>query len=239
MGLATCRTFLEAGAQVHGVARRRDLMIAEVGQPWVDSSAFVAHGLDISDADAVEAMMADLAARGTIDVMVLAAGTNVLKRRLGELSRKDWEEIVATNLNSAFYFIRSALSALRDSNGLVVTIASVSGRWPDAAGPAYAASKAGLLALSAAAGYEEHYEGIRFTSILPGRVDTPMLDNRRARPSAEVRALSLKPEDVAQLCVFLAALPPHITVPDVTILPTALQSLGNHWPGLPKGQLSP
>jgi hypothetical protein len=57
-------------------------------------------------------------------------------------------------------------------------------------------------------------------------VDTPILDNRPEPPPREVRDLSLKPEDVAQACFFLATLPERAYVPELTILPTAIQALG-------------
>jgi NAD(P)-dependent dehydrogenase (short-subunit alcohol dehydrogenase family) len=93
-------------------------------------------------------------------------------------------------------------------------------------GPAYQASKAGMTELAHAAGFEEHQRGVRFSAVLPGIVDTPILDNRPEPPPQVVRDLSLKPEDVAQACFFLATLPERAYVPELTILPTAIQALG-------------
>jgi NAD(P)-dependent dehydrogenase (short-subunit alcohol dehydrogenase family) len=93
-------------------------------------------------------------------------------------------------------------------------------------GPAYQASKAGMTELAHAAGFEEHQNGVRFTSVLPGIVDTPILDNRPDPPDREIRELSLKPKDVAAACLFLATLPERAYVPEMTILPTAIQALG-------------
>jgi NADP-dependent 3-hydroxy acid dehydrogenase YdfG len=67
---------------------------------------------------------------------------------------------------------------------------------------------------------------VRFSAVLPGIVDTPILDNRPEPPPKEVRDRSLKPEDVAAACFFLATLPPRAYVPELTILPTELQALG-------------
>ena len=57
-------------------------------------------------------------------------------------------------------------------------------------------------------------------------MDTPILDNRPEPPSAELRAQMLKPEDIAAACVFAVDLPPRAYVPELTILPTALQAIG-------------
>ena len=67
---------------------------------------------------------------------------------------------------------------------------------------------------------------MRFTTIAPGVVDTPILDNRPEVPDAEMRAQMLAPEDVAAACLFVVSLPPRAHVPELTILPTALQALG-------------
>jgi NAD(P)-dependent dehydrogenase (short-subunit alcohol dehydrogenase family) len=151
---------------------------------------------------------------------------NFPERRLEQLTAEGWDAMISVNLSGAFYAIRAALPYLRSSGGLVVLIGSVSGRWPDASGPAYQASKAGMIELAHAAGFEEHVNGVRFTSILPGIVDTPILDNRPEPPPKEVRDAALKPEDVARACLFLATLPPHAYVPELTMVPTAIQALG-------------
>jgi hypothetical protein len=70
-------------------------------------------------------------------------------------------------------------------------------------------------------------------------VDTPILDNRPEPPSKEIRDLSLKPDDVAATCFFLATLPERAYIPELTILPSALQSLGKSStasPPVPEGR---
>ena len=225
IGLATANLFADAGATVHAAARRRQSIEEGVGER-VASGRVKAHALDVSDAGAVEKVVREVGESGGMDVFVVAAGMNVPERRLEQLSPESWDGMLSVNLSGAFYCVKTALPYLREARGLVVLISSVSGSWPDASGPAYQASKAGLTEFARAAGFEEHQNGVRFTSILPGIVDTPILDNRPEPPSAEIRDLSLKPEDVAATCLFLATLPPRAYVPELTILPTALQALG-------------
>jgi NADP-dependent 3-hydroxy acid dehydrogenase YdfG len=57
-------------------------------------------------------------------------------------------------------------------------------------------------------------------------VATPLLDRRPEPPSEEQRARMLQPADVAEVCAFLAALPPHVHVPELTVLPRGLQATG-------------
>jgi NAD(P)-dependent dehydrogenase (short-subunit alcohol dehydrogenase family) len=225
IGLATANLFADEGAVVHAAARRREAIEEGAGER-ISSGRVKAHELDVSDAGAVERAIGEIGAAGGIDVLVCAAGTNVPGRRLGQLSIEDWDDILSVNLSGAFYCVKTSLPYLREVRGLVILVSSVSGAWPDMSGPAYQASKAGMTELAYAAGFEEHQNGVRFSSIMPGIVDTPILDSRPEPPNREIRDLSLKPVDVATACLFLATLPERAYVPELTILPTEIQALG-------------
>jgi NAD(P)-dependent dehydrogenase (short-subunit alcohol dehydrogenase family) len=227
IGLVTTNLFADAGAMVHAAARRREAIEEGVGER-AGCGRVKAHALDVSNAGLVDKVIGEIGAAEGIDILVCAAGINVPKRRLHQLSVENWDNILSVNLSGAFYCVKAALPYLRETRGLVVLISSISGSWPDMSGPAYQASKAGMTELARAASFEEHQNGVRFSSILPGIVDTPILDNRPQPPSKEIRNLSLKPEDVATVCLFLATLPPHAYVPEITILPTAIQALGKN-----------
>jgi len=221
IGLATANLLADAGATVHAAARRKEAIEeGAAGRP------VTAHGLDISEEAAVRRTLEGIGESDGIDVLVVAAGMNFPERRLEQLTGESWDAMISVNLSGAFYAVRAALPYLRASQGLAVLVSSVSGSWPDASGPAYQASKAGMTELAHAAGFEEHQNGVRFTAILPGIVDTPILDNRPEPPPKEVRERSLKPEDVAQACLFLATLPPRAYVPELTMVPTMIQALG-------------
>ena len=197
-----------------------------MGEDRMASGRFTAHALDQADQPAVERVLGELTAAGPVDVLVVAAGVNLPGRRLDELTPEAWDSLQATNLSGAFYLVHACLPALRAARGQVTLIGSVSGSWPDVSGPAYQASKAGLLAFGRASAFEEHERGVRFTTIMPGIVNTPILENRPKPPPAEVREAALQPEDVAAACLFVASLPPRAFVPELTILPTVLQALG-------------
>jgi NAD(P)-dependent dehydrogenase (short-subunit alcohol dehydrogenase family) len=220
IGLATALALAEAGAEVHGAARRADVMERAA------RGRFAAHRVDVTSPGDMAALAAEIAAAGLLDVAVFNAGTNVPERRLRQLTPESWDLLVATNLSSAFYGLRAVLPALRQPGGLAVFVSSVSAAWPDASGPAYQAAKAGVLALVRGAALEELGSGVRFSTILPGAVDTPLMDRRPEPPDADRRRRMLRPEDVAAVCVFLAGLPVHVHVPELTVLPAGLQALG-------------
>ena len=221
IGLSTANLLADAGATVHAAARRKEAI-----EEGAAGRSVTAHGLDISDEAAVRRTLEGIGESDGVDVLVVAAGMNFPERRLEQLTGETWDAMISVNLSGAFYAVRAALPYLRASQGLAVLVSSVSGSWPDASGPAYQASKAGMTELAHAAGFEEHQNGVRFTAILPGIVDTPILDNRPEPPPKEVREASLKPEDVAQACLFLATLPPRAYVPELTMVPTMIQALG-------------
>jgi NADP-dependent 3-hydroxy acid dehydrogenase YdfG len=84
---------------------------------------------------------------------------------------------------------------------------------------AYNASKFAATALGISVGGEEAKNGIRITSIFPGEVDTPILEHRPQPVSEERRATMLQPDDVAQMVVAVAVLPPRAHVPEIIIKP--------------------
>lgn len=212
IGRATADLFQQAGAGVHGFARR----------PLAGAS-FHYHQVDVGEPAALSRALERL---DRLDLLVLAAGTNRPDRSLRELSVEGWDELVRVNLSGAYYAIRASLPLLEPSNGQVILVASVSAQWPDASGPAYQASKAGALALMRACGLEQRGGPVRFSTVSPGLVDTPLLDRRPRKPDAEVLARALRPGDVAEACLFLATRPAHVHVPELTILPAALHALG-------------
>jgi NADP-dependent 3-hydroxy acid dehydrogenase YdfG len=216
IGAATARMLADAGATVHAAARR----IPSLGD------GITGHALDIVDRSAVDAIATKLADAGPVHILVVAAGTNLPDRSLDRLTPEGFDTLLAVNLTGAFNAVHAFLDSIRATRGDVVLIGSISGSWPDVSGSGYQAAKAGLLAFARGAAFEEHTRGVRFTTVIPGVVDTPILENRPEPPSPEMRAHMLKPDDVAAACLFAVTLPPRASVPEITILPTALQAVG-------------
>jgi len=177
---------------------------------------------DISDPDSVNRVVDSLIQKfGQIDALVNSAGINTPKRSLEILSVEDFQRVLQTNLNGAFYCIRAVLPAMRAAgSGTIVNINSEAGRLASAkSGAAYVVSKFGLTGLTQSINAEERHRGIRATSIFPGDVNTPLLDKRPEPPPASARAKMVQPEDVAQ-CVFLAIdLPPRAIIEELVVRP--------------------
>lgn len=226
IGLATAAALVDAGARVYAVARRGGLAEERLGADRMGTGLLTVRPLDVTDTAAVEALVDEIGQGAPLDALVCCAGTNIPDRRMGQLTDESWRSLLETNLTGVFSCVRAALPQLRRSHGQVVVVSSVSAVWPDVSGPAYQASKGGVLAFARAAAIEEHEHGVRFTSILPGMVGTELLDKRPAPPTAEVLAQCLQPEDVAATIVFALSLPERACLAELTVLPSVLQTLG-------------
>ena len=173
---------------------------------------------DISDADAVETMVARaLADLGPIDILVCNAAVRPHKA-LTETSIEDWHHVVSVNLHSAFYLARAVVPGMKErGRGSIIALggqSSLTGR-PNTA--AVTAAKTGLLGLVRALAAELGPFGIRVNMVVPGFIDTERRyadwypEFRQAPPGApeQLKQIPLRrlgrPEDIADACVFLAS----------------------------------
>jgi NADP-dependent 3-hydroxy acid dehydrogenase YdfG len=205
------------------VAGRDAAKLAKAAAELKGGDRLLHHAADVADPASVQALVDAVTTRfGRIDVLVNNAGTNLKARTMRELSVEDWQRVIRTNLDGAFYCTRAVLPGmLARRDGVIVNINSVSGlRANPLGGAAYNASKFGLTALATTLAGEEKDSGVRVSSIFPGEIDTPILEQRPKPVSAEQRAVILKPEDVAAAVLFVASLPPHVSVPELVIKPT-------------------
>ncbi|MEZ6140658.1 MAG: SDR family oxidoreductase [Zavarzinella sp.] len=179
---------------------------------------------DVTDYGAVQQLFQKVNSHfGRIDILVNNAGVNIKARKMRELTIDSWNQLVRTNLDGVFYCMKEVLPQMIErQSGLIININSVSGKRPyPLAGPGYAAGKFGLHGLSGCVANEELESKIRVSSIYPGEIDTPILDERPTPVSAEQRAKILKPEDVADAILFIASLPEHVNIPELIIKPTS------------------
>lgn len=204
-------------------AGRRAVALNETTQlAGAHASRITHHVCDIGHASAVEEMGKQILNDcGEVHLLVNAAGTNAPRRALEVLSLEDYHAMIATNLNGAYYCVQAFLPQMRArKRGLIVNIVSDAAKQASAkAGPAYVMSKFGLVGLTQSINAEERPNGIRACAILPGDIDTPLLDKRPAPPDATARARMLRAEDVADCALFCINLPEHVVVEEMLVRP--------------------
>ena len=222
IGRAIAVSLANDGASVMASARREDRLRALKAE--MAGRAFEICCADATEVAGVERLVAETRrVLGPINIMVYATGTNTPDRALVRLRPAIWDELIATNLNGAYYVTQAVLPAMRAArSGHLIFIASISGRTPDISGAAYQASKHGMIGLAHAIRVEECANGIRTTVINPGLVDTEILEKRPVKPAAELLAKALLPEHVAEAVLACAKLPPRAVVSEMTIVPTLI-----------------
>jgi len=222
IGRAAAVLFAREGAKVVAAARREDrlqLLKAELAKEQRDITV---RSVDASrPADMQQLAQETLAHLGKIDILVFATGTNTPDRSMERLNPEIWNSLIDVNLNGAYYATHAVLPSMRAARaGHLIYISSISGVITDVSGAAYQASKRGLLGMAHAIRMEEKLNGIRTCVVCPGLVDTELLEKRPVKPSAEVLAQALQPEDVAETVLYVAKLPPRAAIPELHMMPS-------------------
>lgn len=162
---------------------------------------------DVTDKDAVEAGVAQVVEKyGRIDVLVNNAGIT----RDGlfmRMNSENWEAVINTNLNSAFYVTNPvAKLMIKQREGAIINMASISGVYGNAGQANYSAAKAGLIGMTKALAKELGSRNIRVNAIAPGFINTDMTKDLKLEGLVEhipLRRLG-EVEDIAKTVKFLA-----------------------------------
>jgi NADP-dependent 3-hydroxy acid dehydrogenase YdfG len=200
---------------------RREEKLKEVADACNGNASIAV--LDVADTDDVLAVVDRvIAAHGRIDVMVASAGINVKNRNWHNVTTEDWDSVIRIDLDGAFYCCKAMLPIMqKQGDGLIINISSWAGKHVSVVtGPAYTAAKHAMNAMNESINMEAGSYGVRACAICPGEVATPILDNRPIPVSADDRAKMVQSEDCGEVIKFLAQLPAHVWINDLTISPT-------------------
>ncbi|MCU0308021.1 MAG: SDR family oxidoreductase [Thermoleophilia bacterium] len=219
LGRETALLLAEEGARVVGTGRDeadgRRLEADARGLPG--EVAFVAG--DVRREEEVAAAVAACRARfGRLDAMVANAGILGPEGPLHETTLEGWDEVNDVNLKGCFLCVKHALIAMldQDTGGSIVTVGSILSLTADPFISAYTATKTGVLGLTRAVAVDYAARGIRANCVLPGDMETPMIqayfagqpDPAAARAEMEgaypVRRLA-HPREVAGAILYLVS----------------------------------
>ena len=229
IGRVVATRLAEQGCQVVLAARRKDridALAAEIGPralPWP---------IDLRDGAAIDRLPADLPEGfRDIDVLVNNAGSDV-GGRLPFIDRlaSDWDGMVDTNLRAVFRITRAVLPGmLGRKRGDIVNIGSISGIRSYANVTAYGATKAAIHMFSENLRSELAGSGVRLVELLPGPVRTEFMEVRFGGDQDRIKrywdelseGAPLEAEDVARCVLFALTQPPHVTLSQIVMMPSA------------------
>ena len=200
--------FTECGARVAVVGR--DLQRAEEAATALGGGS-KGFACDVSDTESVAKLVTDVeAAFGSIDILVNNAGItrdNLVMR----LKDEDWDAVLNANLRGAFAAIRAvSRGMMKRRSGRIINLASIVGLIGNKGQANYAASKAGLIALTKSVAKELGSRNILVNAVAPGFIETEMT----AAMTTEAREALGKqialerlgsPKDIASVVAFLAS----------------------------------
>ena len=157
-------------------------------------------GVDLADATAVNAAFETVvAALGSVTGLANIAGGFVWEPVIGG-EANTWDRMFRTNLLTAALASRAVLPHLLKQGGSIVNVGAAGAVDPATGMAPYAASKAGVMALTRSLADELRGKGVRVNAVLPTILDTPT--NRRDMPDADPAAW-VRPADAAEVIAFL------------------------------------
>ena len=205
LGREVTMAFLEAGATVVATYRAaREFAAVVAAAQRIGSAPPVGVDLDVTNARAVEKLVADIVAKyGRLDILVNTVGGYAGGTNLWEVDPQTYDKMLQLNLKAGFVLARAVVpQMIRQNRGWIVNIASKAAFDHAAGGALYAASKAAALAMMDSLAAEVKPFNVNVNSVLPSIIDTTA--NRKAMPDADFSKWP-KPEEIARVILFLCS----------------------------------
>jgi NADP-dependent 3-hydroxy acid dehydrogenase YdfG len=215
IGAAIARRLLERGDELWLLARDAG-RARELAARYPGAKTLVG---DLGEPSRLSWALGHQAPPDRLDTLLHVAGVVELGQ-VGDLTPKVWNETLAVNLVGPAELTRLLLPQLRLSRGHVILVNSGAGITAHAEWSAYAASKHGLRALADSLRAEEHGNGVRVTSVYPGRTATPMQAKVHQQEGRTYEADRwIDPESVALTVLTAIDLPRDAEISDLTVRP--------------------
>lgn len=209
IGFACAAECIKEGAVVSGSYRNGKSVPEELSAEYPDR--MFPFYLDLSDRSSISsAIKEQVKQMGGVDVLINAAGITC-PELVYSVKSENWDNVINSNLSAVFTSMQSVvLPMMSAKHGSIINISSAFGVKGGAGQSSYCASKAGILGITRAAAVELAAKNIRVNAVAPGYIETAMTkgfsDEQRQKciDGIPLRRFG-KPQEVAQLCVFLAS----------------------------------
>src|SRR5689334_4562798 len=214
IGFGMAQGLATAGARIVIAARNAAKSAAAVELLNTSGGRSLAIQVDVTDESSVDRLFEQTLTRcGSVDILINNAGINI-RKPVNSLALDEWQQVVATNLDSAFLCCRAAYPHLKSAGGgKIINIGSMLSIFGAGFAPAYGASKGGIVQLTKSLASAWAADNIQVNAVLPGWVNTDL--TRTARVEVEGlhdRVLERTPArrwgeaaDFAGIAVFLAS----------------------------------
>ena len=213
IGLGMAEGLAGAGAEVLIVGRNAAKNAAAEATLRAAGGKAASVVADVTEPEGCARMAAEAESRfGRLDIFVANAGMNIRKHPQ-EYSIAEWNQILTTNLSSAFYGAQAVHPAMkRQGGGKIIVIGSMTSIFGASFAAPYSASKGGIVQLARALSSSWAADNIQVNAVLPGWIDTDLTrQGRKDVPGLNERVLARTPagrwgvpEDLAGIAVFLA-----------------------------------
>lgn len=227
IGSAIALALAAQGAKIALVGRTaskveavRDLIQARGGEA-------MACGLDVADHQGVSQMTQQtLKAFGHIDVLINNAGHSSRHRRILTTPPHEIRAVIDSNLVGTIYCTQAVLpTMLQAGDGLIVNVASMAGVHTSyLGGMIYSAVKAGVIHFTRFLNFELTNTGVRASVLIPGEVDTPIMDNRPIPPTADDRTTMIGVNECVEALLTIIGLPKRSTISELILKPTIMRN---------------
>ncbi|XP_078045040.1 estradiol 17-beta-dehydrogenase 8 isoform X2 [Augochlora pura] len=214
IGREVCRILANRGAKV--IAADQNLQSAQqTVQSLNDTKQHLALNLHVSKADSIKKGFKDVTSKYNKPPTIIVNSAGITRDQfILKQTESDFDKVINVNLKGTFLVIQTAVQYMLEANvnkgSSIVNLSSIIGKVGNIGQANYAASKAGVIALTQTACYEFGEFGVRVNAVLPGFIETPMTESVPDKvKNMFIKTISLrrmgKPEEVAEVITFLAS----------------------------------
>lgn len=212
IGRAVCSLFAKEGARV--IVADIDEKAALNTVEKLSGEKHQAEKVNVAQSDSVQNLFSKIQSKFSCIPTVIVNCAGITRDAfLIDMTEQMFDEVIKINLKGTFLVTQTASKLMiqeKITNGSIVNISSVVGKVGNMGQCNYAASKAGVVALTKSAAKELAKYGIRCNAVMPGFIDTPMVSTVPEKVMDNIlKQIPLrrkgKPEEIAEVCAFLAS----------------------------------
>ena len=223
IGRATAIKMAKEGATIVVVGRTQSKIDETVSTIQKNKGNASGYTTDVSDQKSVDTLVSTvIREHSKIDLLLNNAGHSSKHRRLTTTTATEIQSVIDSNLIGTIYCSQAIVPhMIAAGEGTIINVASIAGLNPsNLGGMIYSAVKAAVINFTGFLNDDLKNTGIRASVVIPGEVDTPILDNRPIPPNLDARAKMVTAEDTAEAISMIARLPLRTNIPELQIRPT-------------------